>query len=188
MAFYYDKPEVGLHGISSLHRWSARTEVAFARGLLDYLNVRGGRAHFDDIHAPSQQEGQLEYLDIDEQGNVKFDKFESKEKFTQPGSNVVSALSCLLLGKRAVYDYILKIYEAAVESKDPQLTDFLEVNYIRPVANVNRKLSILQAQANLASAEGSVGIYQFNKDVQKNLDKIIVADKLARPDKWSIVY
>lgn len=185
VAYYFDRPEIGLFGIANLHRWSVVSDIMMARGLIEYLKVRGGRAVFDDIEAPNQKENEMEFLVVESDGTPTFESV-PPEVPESKGGNVVPSLNCLLLGKRAIYDYVLKLYKVASESYDPHLTDFLEINYIRPVANIMRKLGILQSQALLACSEGSVGAYEFNKDVEKNLFKIMTVNKLVRPDKWTV--
>ena len=180
---YFDRPEVGLFGIADLHRWSVMSDLVMARGLLEYLKVRGGRPVFEDIQAPNQKQNQMEFLSVDQNGNVKFQNIQQGGQ-TSTG-NVLPAVQCLILGKRAIYDFVLNLYKAACDSNDPLLTDFLEVNYIRPVANINQKLGVLQSQAEMACRDTTVGIYQFNKDIEKHLFEIMAYNKLVRPDKWS---
>lgn len=187
VTFYLDRPQIGMFGLADIHRWSAVSEVMFARGLMDYLKLRGGRLTLSDIPAPNQIDGQLEYLTIDDDGTCSF-KNVSTDISSDENALVIESLNCLIMGKRAVYDYVLKFYQVACDNNDPHLTDFLEVNYIRPIANVNRKLGILKSQALLACCEDSVGAYEFNKDVQKNMLKIMTVNKLVRPDKWSVTF
>lgn len=190
VAYYFERPQVGLFGLADIHRWSAMSEVMFARGLMEYMKLRGGRVELYEVPAPNQIEGEMEYLDVDEDGTCRFEKIESSSSNPKSDENkfVIEAFDCLILGKRAVYDYVLKLYKLAWDKYDPHLTDFLESNYIRPIANVNRKLGILKSQALLACSDESVGVYQFNKDVEKNLIKIMTVNKLVRPDKWSVTY
>jgi len=186
VAYYFDRPDLGLFGIADLHRWSATSDWVMASGLLEYLKIRGGRPVFEDIQAPNQKENQIEYLVVEQNGDLRFENLPWEgEKSIKV---VVPALNCLLFGKRSVYDYVLKLYKTACDNNDPHLTDFLEVNYIRPIVNVNRKLGILYSQASLACNESGVGVYEFNKDIEKNLFKIITVNKLVRPDKWSASY
>lgn len=186
ITYYYECPTVGLFGLANIHRWSAISEVMFARGLMEYLKVRGGRVVLKEIPEPKQVKDQLEFLVVEPDGTPCFESVsETSKKDTE---FVVESINCLLLGKRAVYDYLLKVYEKAWEEFDPHLTDFLETNFIRPIANVNRKLGILQSQAILACEEESVGVYEFNMDVEKNLLKIMTVNKLVRPDKWSTTF
>lgn len=181
---YFDRPDVGLFGIADLHRWSVMSDLVMARGLLEYLKVRGGRPVFEDIQAPNQKENQMEFLSVDQSGSVKFQNLQQGDQKSTTG-NVLPAIQCLILGKRAVYDFVLNLYKVACNSCDPCLTDFLEVNYIRPVANITAKLGVLQSQAEMACRDTTVGIYQFNKDIEKNLFDIMAYNKLVRPDKWS---
>lgn len=187
-AHYFDRPDVALFGIADLHRWSVLSDAVMARGLLEYLKVRGGQPVFEDIEAPNQKQHEMEYLTIEENsGRVKFENVPSDENASgKSTANVVPGIKCLIMGKRAIYDFVLKLYKVACDKKDRALTDFLEVNYIRPMANVLQKLGVLQTQAELACREVTVGIYQFNKDIEKNLFGIMMYNKLVRPDKWSL--
>lgn len=193
MTYYFERSNVSMFGLAGLHCWSALTEVMFARGLVEYLKLRGGRLQLEDIPAPNQKENQMEYLVVEENGTCRFELVpEPHEQHSgaqeKEGQLATKAIQCLLLGKREIYDYMLKVYKSAYDSRDAHLMDFLETNYIRPIANINRKLGILQSQAILACKEDSVGIYQFNKDVEKNLFRIMTVNKLVRPDKWSITF
>lgn len=154
MVYYFDREDVAQFGIANFHRWSCYSDVVCAKGLINYMIVRGGCVQFEDIPKPEQDEW----------------------------SSSVQSFVQLLETKKKVYDLVLQVYEQAMQENDPHLTDFLEVNYIRPLANFNRKLGILIANGQLAG--DGVGEYEFNKDIELSLNYIIQANKLVHQPGW----
>lgn len=157
MNYYFKKQTIALYGVADLHSWSAESDALWAGSLMEYMNMRGAIMKLESISEP----------EFNEWGNVP------------------QSLECILRGKQETYLKVLKIYEMSNKETDPDLANFLEVNYVRPMVNFIRKMGILHAQSLLVCSEGSIGEYVFNEDVKKNLLKIITVNKLVRPDKWS---
>lgn len=154
MSCYFDREDVALFGIANFHRWASWSDALCAKGLIDYMLLRGGCVEFEDIPKPDRDEW----------------------------DSTVDSLAQVLEKKKSTYDLVLKIHEVAVQENDPHLIDFLEVNYIRTLADFNRKVGILIANARLAG--DGVGEYEFNKDVELSLDYIIHAHKLVHQPGW----
>ena len=125
------------------------------------MNLRGGIVELSDVEAPECEEW----------------------------GDVVKSIECIIRGKQQTYELVTKLYEyALVDSRDPHLARFLEVNFARPLVNFQRKMAILYSQAMLACCDGGVGEYEFDNDCQANLLKMIVVNKLVRPDLYSVVF
>jgi len=162
MNCYFKGQEQSLLGVASLHQWSSVADAMWARSLVEYMSLRGAVVELDDIEAPE----------------------------TEDWGDVVKSIECIIRGKQDTYQLVLELYDMALrDNTDPHLQDFIEVNFARPMVNFLRKVGILYSEAKLACRDGdSVGVYQFDKDVERNLLKIILVNKLVRPDKFSCAY
>lgn len=161
MTYYFKNAEKSLFGVADLHLWSSASDAMWARSLIEYMNMRGGHVVLDTLEVPE----------------------------CENWGNVVTSFECMLRGKQQTYQTLLQLYKIGHKnSADPHLCEFIEANLSRPMGNMIRKLGILYSQACLACEESGVGEYLFNKDCEKNLLKIMMVNKLVRPDKYSIVY
>lgn len=161
MTYYFKRQDQALFGVAGLHEWSSVADAMWARSLVEYMNLRGGIVELDDVDEPECQEW----------------------------GDVAKSIECIVRGKQQTYKLVIKLYAWACQnSRDPHLCDFLEINFARPMVNMLRKMGILYSQAELACYEGGVGVYEFDQDCQNNLLKMILVNKLVRPDKYSVVY
>lgn len=149
MAYYFDREEIGLYGMADFFRWCAREGYQSSRLLMDYIVVRGGQVQFDTIKKPERDEW----------------------------ATPIEALQYLLDFKKVFNQQVVKAHTAACEQVDPHLTDFLETVILRPLIEFIRKVGVLLA--NLERAGPKLGEYQFNKDIELYLGKIMRDSKLS---------
>jgi ferritin heavy chain len=149
MAYYFDREEIGLFGMANFFRWCARESYQCCRLLMDYIVVRGGVVQFETIKKPEK---------------------------TEWGTPIEALEYCLNL-KKVINQQVLKVHSNASEQIDPHLSDFLETMILRPLVEFIRKVGVLLA--NVERAGPKLGEYQFNKDIELYLERIMRETKLS---------
>lgn len=139
MAYYFDRDDIGLYGMSDFNRWCAREAFATARYLMDYIVVRGGRVQFETIKKPD----------------------------TEEWGSPLESLQSLLKYKQKLNALVLKVHDSATDNHDPHLNDFIESEILKPLVSFIRKIGVLIS--NLKRAGPNLGEYQFNKDLNQYL-------------------
>merc|ERR1712223_2018667 len=103
MAAYFERDDVALHGFAKRFRDNSQEEHEHALKFIKYQNMRGGRVVFQDI---------------------------AKAK-TDDWSSPLSAVEASLELEKKVHEALLDLHRVASSHDDPQLTDFLEGEYLK---------------------------------------------------------
>lgn len=141
MAFYFDRDDIALPGFSKFFKHNSDEEREHAEKLMKYLNKRGGRVVLQDVKRPTN----------DEWGNG------------------LSALQQALDLEKKVNQSLLNLHALATTNNDPQMTDFLEGEYLEEQVEAIKELGDLITQLKRAGPEG-IGEYIFDKDLRDRKD------------------
>jgi ferritin heavy chain len=136
MAFYFDRDDVALPGLSKFFLKSSDEEREHAHKLMKYMNQRGGRVFLQDIKKP----------DSDEWGTG------------------MDALQLALKLEREVNQSLLELHQVGSAKNDPNFCDFIESEYLNEQVESMKQLSDMITQ--LKRAGPGLGEYQFDKHLQ----------------------
>lgn len=134
LAAYFGRDDVALPGFKKFFEHNAEEEREHAQKFIDYINMRGGRVSFSAI-------AQCE-----------------KAEWTP-----LQALENALALEKAVNQKLLDVHAVASDAKDPQLTDFLEENFLEEQVEAIKKLADLIT--NLKRVGEGLGVYLFDKNL-----------------------
>lgn len=137
MGMYFDRDDVALPGFSSFFSKNSEEEREHAEKLMKYLNKRGGRIVLADIKRP----------DKDEWGKG------------------LEALQTALDLEKKVNQSLLDLHGLATSKEDPNLTDFLEGEYLEEQVEAIKELGDLITKCKRAG--DGLGEYIFDKDLKK---------------------
>uniref|UniRef100_A0A8C6F692 Ferritin n=1 Tax=Monodon monoceros TaxID=40151 RepID=A0A8C6F692_MONMO len=112
LGFYFDRDDVALEGVGHFFRELAEEKHESAERLLKMQNQRGGRAHFQDLQKPSQ----------DEWGKTQ----DAMEAAINMDKNLNQAL--------------LDLHALACARADPHLCDFLESHFLDEEVKLIKKM------------------------------------------------
>jgi len=136
MAGFFDRDDVALHGFRDFFKKAAEEEAEHAQIFIDYVNKRGGRVTLAAIGAPKTE-----------------------------WATALEALEDALALEKAVNAKILAMHEVADNEKDPQMTDFLEGNFLKEQVDAIKELADMITNVKRVGSEG-LGIYLFDKELQ----------------------
>lgn len=135
MGAYFGRDDVSLPGFKGFFQHNAEEEREHAQKFIDYVNLRGGRVNLAAIKQP--------------------EKFE----WTPLG-----ALTDALALEKEVNQKLLNLHVVATDSNDPQLTDFIEGDFLNEQVDAIKKLADLIT--NLHRVGEGLGVYLFDKDLK----------------------
>jgi len=135
MAAHFDRDDVALHGFRDFFQESANEEREHAQKFINYINLRGGRVALEAIPKPPSS-------------------------YDSP----LSALEAALALERQVNDKLLALHKTASDNNDPQLTDFLEGEFLKEQVEAIKKIADLIT--NLKRVGEGLGVYLFDKDLK----------------------
>lgn len=136
MAAYFDRDDVALRGFAKRFKEASEEERGHAFKFIEYQNMRGGRVVFQDI---------------------------AKAKTDDWGSALAAVEASLELEKK-VHESLLELHKVATAHDDPQLTDFLEGEYLKEQVEAQKEIGTLVTQ--MKNAGDGVGLHIIDKELQ----------------------
>jgi len=134
MAYYFDRDDVALKGFHKFFNKCAEEEREHASKLMKYQNKRGGRVVLKDIQKPV------------------------KDEWGSP----LEAMQAALELEKAVNQSLLELHGVAARCVDPQMTDFIEEEFLREQVESIKKIS--DHITNLKRVGTGLGEYMFDKE------------------------
>ncbi|XP_009369213.2 ferritin-3, chloroplastic [Pyrus x bretschneideri] len=122
MYAYFDRDNVARKGIAKFFKESSEEERDHAEKLMEYQNKRGGRVKLQSILMPVSE------FDHPEKGDALY------------------AMELALSLEKLTNEKLLHLHSVAVKNKDPQLTDFVETEFLAEQVEAIKKISEYVAQ------------------------------------------
>ena len=135
MHAYFTRDDVALHGFAKFFKKNSDEERDHAMKLMDYQNMRGGRIVFQDIAKPN------------------------KTEWSSPLEAVEAALEL----EKTVNQSLLELHKTADASNDPQMTDFIEGEYLEEQVHAIKELGDLTTR--MRRAGDGLGIHLIDKEL-----------------------
>ena len=120
---YFDRDTVALPGFAKYFKNASDEEREHAEKLMKYQNQRGGRVKLQSILMPATME-----FDHPEKGDALY------------------AMELTLALERLVNEKLLSLHKLAADNNDPQLTDFLEGEFLAEQVSAIKQVSDYVAQ------------------------------------------
>jgi len=133
MAAHFSRDDNFLPGFAKFFREAAEEEHKHAVMFMDYLNKRGGRVKLNPIRQPCRD---------------------------QWGNGLMAMKDALELEK-VIYESLLDVHKAAEDSKDPQMVDFIESNFLGEQVDSIKQLG--NYIGTLGRIGDGLGEFQFDK-------------------------
>jgi ferritin heavy chain len=137
MFAYFDRDNVALKGFAKFFRESSEEEREHAEKLMKYQNKRGGRVKLNSIVMP------LTEFDHPEKGDALY------------------AMELALALEKLVNEKLLALHGVATQANDPQMTDFLEGEFLEEQVESIKKISEYVAQ--LRRVGKGHGVWHFDQ-------------------------
>ncbi|XP_078180607.1 ferritin-1, chloroplastic-like [Carex rostrata] len=137
MFAYFDRDNVALKGFAKFFKDSSDEEREHAEKLMKYQNTRGGRVKLNSIVMP------LTEFDHPEKGDALY------------------AMELALALEKLVNEKLLALHSIADKANDPQLTDFIEGEYLQEQVEAIKKISEFVAQ--LRRIGKGHGVWHFDQ-------------------------
>nr|2V2L_A Chain A, FERRITIN LIGHT CHAIN [Equus caballus]2V2M_A Chain A, FERRITIN LIGHT CHAIN [Equus caballus] len=136
LGFYFDRDDVALEGVCHFFRQLAQQKRQGAERLLKMQNQRGGRALFQDLQKPSQ----------DEWG-------------TTP-----DAMKAAIVLEKSLNQALLDLHALGSAQADPHLCDFLESHFLDEEVKLIKKMGDhLTNIQRLVGSQAGLGEYLFER-------------------------
>jgi len=135
MATYFERDDVALHGFAKRFLENSHEEREHAEKLIKYQNMRGGRVVFKPIAEPNVTEWE----------------------------SALKAVTASLELEQTVHKSLLELHACADKHNDPQMTDFLEGEYLKEQVEAEKEISDLISKMKRAG-EG-VGLHIIDKEL-----------------------
>jgi len=142
MSSYFDRNSVGLNNVARYFRKASDEERGHAHKLMEYQTKRGGKVSLGDLKAlPDDMINKKSPLDV-------------KEAFEMAYKMEVT-----------VYTSLLSLHKVAERNEDPQLTDFLEGEYLEEQVDAISEIEKYISQLKLIGNDGH-GVWEFNNRLE----------------------
>ncbi|XP_062054263.1 ferritin light chain-like [Lepus europaeus] len=136
LGFYFDRDDKALEGVSHFRELAEEKRGEAAQRLLKMQNQRGGRALFQDVQKPSQ----------DEWGKT------------------LNAMEAALALKKNLNQALLDLHALGSAHTDPHLCDFLENHFLDEEVKLLKKMGDhLTNIRRLSGPQASLGEYLFER-------------------------
>lgn len=129
--------------VSDFNCYLADKHLKLVRKLENYQIVRGGEVVLKTVQKPE------------------------KEEWGRP----VDSFQYLIEMKKEQVKSCLKLHDIAEKSNDEHLKELIEMDFLEPLYEALRKFGVLLR--NVERAGTGLGEYEFNKDLELNLEKIM---------------
>ncbi|XP_058110396.1 ferritin-3, chloroplastic-like [Magnolia sinica] len=137
MFAYFDRDNVALRGLAKFFKEASEEEREHAEKLMEYQNKRGGRVKLLSIIMP------LTEFDDPEKGDALF------------------AMELALALEKLTNEKLLNLHGVAVRCNDPQMTDFVESEFLAEQVEAIKKISEYVAQ--LRRVGKGHGVWHFDQ-------------------------
>ncbi|XP_072975547.1 ferritin-3, chloroplastic-like [Typha angustifolia] len=137
MFAYFDRDNVALKGLAKFCKESSEEEREHAEKLMKYQNKRGGRVKLQTILMPANE-------------------FDHHEK-----GDALSAMELALSLEKLTHEKLLNMHNVAQQSKDVQMVDFIETEFLGEQVEAIKKISAYVAQ--LRRVGKGHGVWHFNQ-------------------------
>lgn len=137
MFAYFDRDNVALKGFAKFFKDSSDEEREHAEKLMQYQNKRGGRVKLNSIVMP------LTEFDHPEKGDALY------------------AMELALALEKLVNEKLLALHSVAEKANDPQMTDFIEGEFLEEQVEAIKKISEYVAQ--LRRVGKGHGVWHFDQ-------------------------
>ena len=127
---FASQSNVALSGLELYARKMSDEERAHGIKLIDYINMRGGKVQFEAIQAPPSR-----------------------------WTDALQVMESVLELEISVYKSLLTLHKIASDSSDPQLTDFIEGDYLKDQVKDIKKVGDLISKLKRAGPEGLGLVY-----------------------------
>ncbi|EPS63486.1 ferritin, partial [Genlisea aurea] len=134
---YFDRDNVALKGFAKFFKEASKEEREHAEKLMEYQNKRGGRVKLYSILLPP----------------TEFDHAEKGE--------ALYAMELALSMEKLTNEKLLRLHSVACSNNDPQLTDFIESEFLDEQVESIRKISEYVAQ--LRRVGKGHGVWHFDQ-------------------------
>ncbi|KAK1563168.1 hypothetical protein Q3G72_023400 [Acer saccharum] len=134
---YFDRDNVALKGLAKFFKESSEEEREHAEKLMEYQNIRGGRVKLHSILMPPSD-------------------FEHVEK-----GDALYAMELTLSLEKLVNEKLLNLHSVADRHNDPQMTDFIESEFLTEQVESIKKISEYVAQ--LRRVGKGHGVWHFDQ-------------------------
>ncbi|KAF5750786.1 Ferretin 1 isoform 1 [Tripterygium wilfordii] len=137
MFAYFDRDNIALRGMAKFFKESSEEEREHAEKLMKYQNIRGGRVKLHSILLPPSE-------------------FDHAEK-----GDALYAMELALSLEKIVNVKLLNLHSVADHNKDPQLTEFIESEFLTEQVEAIKKLSEYVTQLRMVGK--GHGVWHFDQ-------------------------
>uniref|UniRef100_A0A1B6KKR4 Ferritin n=1 Tax=Graphocephala atropunctata TaxID=36148 RepID=A0A1B6KKR4_9HEMI len=137
MAYYFDRDDVALHGISEYFRKSSDEEREHAQKLMKYLNKRGGRIVLFDVKQPPRNDW----------------------------GNAEEAFTAALQLEKDVNTSLLSLHQIGTVHNDANFCDYLESEFLQEQVDSIKSIGDMLTNIRRVGKEG-LGIFIFDKELK----------------------
>lgn len=138
---YFDRDNVALPGFAKFFKENSEEEREHAEKLMKYQNLRGGKVKLMTITSPL-----MEY-DHAEKGDALY------------------SMELALSLEKLVNEKLLALHQVACDNNDPEMSDFIEREFLAEQVEAIKKISGYVAQ--LRRVGKGHGVYHFDLELQK---------------------
>jgi len=146
---YFDRDNVALPGLAQYFKDASEEERGHAEKLMKYQNQRGGRVKLQSIVMPLME------FDHPEKGDALY------------------AMELALALEKLTNEKLLQLHQAAADANDPQMTDFIEGEFLTDQVEAIKKVSEYVAQ--LRRVGKGHGVYHFDLELQEAMEPAAAA-------------
>jgi ferritin heavy chain len=138
---YFDRDNVALPGFAKFFKENSEEEREHAEKLMKYQNKRGGRVKLNTITSPVME-------------------FDHAEK-----GDALYSMELALSLEKLVNEKLLSLHQVAVDNNDPEMSDFVEREYLQEQVEAIKKISEYVSQ--LRRVGKGHGVYHFDLQLQE---------------------
>ncbi|KAE8099126.1 hypothetical protein FH972_017131 [Carpinus fangiana] len=137
MFAYFDRDNIALKGLAKFFKESSEEEREHAEKLMKYQNIRGGKVTLHSIIMPPSE-------------------FEHAEK-----GDALYAMELALSLEKLTNDKLLSLHSVADRNNDPQMTEFIESEFLTEQVEAIKKISEYVAQLRMVGK--GHGVWHFDQ-------------------------
>ncbi|KAL3717007.1 hypothetical protein ACJRO7_008567 [Eucalyptus globulus] len=137
MYAYFDRDNVALKGLAKFYKESSEEEREHAEKLMEYQNKRGGKVKLHSILMPPSE-------------------FEHVEK-----GDALYSMELALSLEKLTNEKLLSLHRVAAQNNDPQLTDFIESEFLYEQVEAIKKIADFVTQLRMVGK--GHGVWHFNQ-------------------------
>lgn len=137
MYAYFDRDNVALKGLAKFYKESSEEEREHAEKLMEYQNKRGGKVKLHSILMPPSE-------------------FEHVEK-----GDALYSMELALSLEKLTNEKLLSLHRVAAQNNDPQLTDFIESEFLYEQVEAIKKIADFVTQLRMVGK--GHGVWHFDQ-------------------------